>query len=373
MDVLSPDLLWIDDRCYRIHTLGSDYFGPGSKSLESEEVTGYDLNMCAENFDEDGDDKEVLSLIQTISEGRLELSLPIPQAFWSQIIGVKGVTKKRIESDTNTRIQIPRPLDHGDVIIRGSSIKDIILAKKCIDAVVSSSRQKLTFTHFVSVPTNSDEIKRNFMNFKEEILRYFGNDRGVDESIFQNPNKLHLTISTLVLADQRERKVAEVKLNEICDQKIKPLLVNRDCKQLKLEMKGIEYMNDDPAEVDVLYGKIESKPDANLLQYLTNIIVEYFTQHKLIKASERQDVKLHVTLMNTLFREEEPEEINQEIAGLKRTKTIRKQRSTFNAVNILQKFQNYYFGQQDLKTIELSVRFSTGKNGYYKSSAVVHV
>lgn len=116
----------------------------------------------------------------------------------------------------------------------------------------------------------------------------------------------------------------------------RPLLVNRDCKQLKLEMKGIEYMNDDPAEVDVLYGKIESKPDANLLQYLTNIIVEYFTQHKLIKASERQDVKLHVTLMNTLFREEEPEEINQEIAGLKRTKTIRKQRSTFNAVNILQ-------------------------------------
>lgn len=34
-------------------------------------------------------------------------------------------------------------------------------------------------------------------------------------------------------------------------------------KPLQLEVKGIEYMNDDPAMVDVLYAKVGSKDGSN--------------------------------------------------------------------------------------------------------------
>lgn len=88
------------------------------------------------------------------------------RTFWPQIIGSKGVTKKRIETDTETKIIVPRPMENGNIEIKGSSKKNIILAKKCIDAIVSSARQKLNFTHFISIPTNSDEIKTNFIKFK---------------------------------------------------------------------------------------------------------------------------------------------------------------------------------------------------------------
>lgn len=37
-------------------------------------------------------------------------------------------------------------------------------------------------------------------------------------------------------------------------------------------MRGIEYMNDDPSEIDILYGKVESEP----LQLIADQIVDYF-------------------------------------------------------------------------------------------------
>lgn len=95
-------------------------------------------------------------------------------------------------------------------------------------------------------------------------------------------------------------------------------------------------MNDDPSEVDVLYGKIHAEPDKNILQDLANRILDHFTQDNLIKPDSRQNVKLHITLMNTLFREEELEEINEEIVGLNKNKRGKKNRITFNAVNILE-------------------------------------
>ena len=94
----------------------------------------------------------------------------IHRSFWPKLIGSKGVTKKRIETDTRTRIMVPKPMEKGDVEIRGSSKRDIILAKRCIDAIIATSRQKLTYTHFISVPMISEEIKKNFEKFKVIIV-----------------------------------------------------------------------------------------------------------------------------------------------------------------------------------------------------------
>lgn len=40
------------------------------------------------------------------------------------------------------------------------------------------------------------------------MLEKCGDSRGVDESVFQDPGKLHLTLCVMVLADDRERHEA---------------------------------------------------------------------------------------------------------------------------------------------------------------------
>jgi hypothetical protein len=53
----------------------------------------------------------------------------------------------------------------------------------------------------------------------------------------------------------------------------RPLLQN---KLLVVHMVGVEYMNDDPAEVDVLYGKVYTKDGSDILQDIADGVVDYF-------------------------------------------------------------------------------------------------
>lgn len=41
-------------------------------------------------------------------------------------------------------------------------------------------------------------------------------------------------------------------------------------------MAGVEYMNDDPAEVDVLYGKVYVKDGSHVLQEVADGVVDHF-------------------------------------------------------------------------------------------------
>ena len=78
-----------------------------------------------------------------------------------------------------------------------------------IDSIVYSARQKQGFTHFLSIPCNSQEIKDSFEDFKQKILEESGSIRGVDETVFQTPSLLHMTLGTLALMDERERQTAK--------------------------------------------------------------------------------------------------------------------------------------------------------------------
>jgi activating signal cointegrator complex subunit 1 len=42
-------------------------------------------------------------------------------------------------------------------------------------------------------------------------------------------------------------------------------------------MVGVEYMNDDPAEVDVLYGKVHVKDGPEVLQQIADGVVHCFS------------------------------------------------------------------------------------------------
>ncbi|MGH0158997.1 UNVERIFIED_CONTAM: hypothetical protein FKN15_037710 [Acipenser sinensis] len=74
-------------------------------------------------------------------------------------------------------------------------------------------------------------------------------------------------------------------------------------KPLPLEIVGIEYMNDDPAIVDTLYAKVHPEDGSDKLQLIADQLVKNFVSSGLM-TKEWDRVKLHSTVMNTVFRKD---------------------------------------------------------------------
>ena len=87
----------------------------------------------------------------------------LPNLKFFPYIGKKAATKKRIESETKTRINIPRQgVENEDIQISGPTRYSVATASNRIDSIVSSSRQRQGFTHFLSIPMNHPEMKSSF-------------------------------------------------------------------------------------------------------------------------------------------------------------------------------------------------------------------
>uniref|UniRef100_A0A803WBQ6 Activating signal cointegrator 1 complex subunit 1 n=1 Tax=Ficedula albicollis TaxID=59894 RepID=A0A803WBQ6_FICAL len=243
------------------------------------------------------------------------------------IIGKKGETKKRLETETRTSISIPKPGVEGEIVITGQQRSGVVSARTRIDVLLDSFRKKQPFTHFLSFALNQPAIQEKFLQFKEEVLEKCSKDHGVSSSLFQNPAKLHLTLGTLVLLNQQE-------IQKACDllQRCKEDFVDQITggQPLTVEVAGVEYMNDDPTMTDVLYAKVHMKDGSDRLQMVADQLVERFVASGLM-LKEWDRVKLHATVMNTLFRKDPTEERNNTMTG----KSSFKERESFNGQNIL--------------------------------------
>lgn len=286
--------------------------------------------------------------IQLTESNRFKTSFHAPSLFFAQIIGSKGMTKKRIETETKTSIKIPRQGVEGDISITGSSKESVSSARRRIEIIVLAGRNKQQFTHFLSIPITSEQIRKEFNSFKKDILP------DLDEKLFQNPKKLHITIATLSLLDNDDRAQASQYLQDCQETIIIPIL--EQYKSIEIKMCGIEYMNDDPASVDVLYGKIISEP----LQMIADKMMDYFVSRGLMQP-RNDHVKLHVTLINSLFKDESLQDDSK--GG----------RVKFDARKILKKYENHNFGSITLKEIHLSQRYSTACDGFYEATGIVKI
>lgn len=357
MDVLSPELLWIGQRCYRINIPNE-----GRKNEEKVRVNYEEEDDFVNCEFEIGDDD--FYEIESIDNGsKFQLKVHAPQLFHSQIIGAKGNTRRRLEQETGTNIQVPKiGSKDTNVIVKGSSKKAVMAAKNRLGLIVIAGRAKQQFTHFLSVSFATNEIKANFLKFKHEVL----NDHGIfglDESLFQKPEKLHLTIVMLALLDNHDRILAAEYLQD-CKEMVTSRLLQDG--PPKVQLIGVNYMNDDPSSVDVLYAKVVSED----LQNIANEIAKYFASRGFIQL-QHDSVKLHVTLMNSLFGDNDDA---IECGELKDQRdNTRGQRKTFDATKILDKFKDYHFGSLNVSEIHLSQRYSKASNGYYESTGVMKI
>lgn len=353
MDVLRPQIIRIGDRCYRKNpTLQRDITADEEKEFDDE--TTQDFGYCDEVCDFKTPIEE--------TESGFQLKLEIPSAFFKHIIGRKAETKRRLETETRTQIRIPKPGQDGPIVIVGHDRKGVISAKTRIDLIVDGARQREPFSHFLSIPINSQQIQESFSEFKTDVLRECDGDRGIDNTIFQKLEKLHLTIGIMALMDDKEIQNVVKMLNDCKNDFIEPILKG---KPLTIQLRGLEYMNDDPSAVDVLYAKIEPGEDLEKLQLVVDRIVDKFTSAG-VMTQEYDRVKLHTTVMNTLFRRDPTGAPTQKQKG-------KVERESFDAYNLIKKFGDYNFGQYTVDRIHLSQKHGTSCDGYYSCVASINL
>lgn len=352
MDVLRPPLININGRIYRRNIIKEEHY---------EEEEDFSYMESPESADLAEDESCDTHLIEQTDKG-FRCAIDVPSVLYKYIIGKKGETRRRLESDTKTSISIPKQGVEGQIVITGSQKAAVTSAVTRVEVLVESFRKKQPFTHFLSFPLNDPKIQEGLLRFKDEVLKQCSQDHGVDESIFQNPAKLHLTVGTLVLLNDVEVRKACEHLQE-CQNFIRDLTGG---KPLPLEVTGIEYMNDDPAMVDVLYAKVNVKDGSDKLQVIADRLVEHFVSVGLM-VREWDRVKLHGTVMNTLFRKDS----TVEDSGGPGRQTI-SEREAFDARNILKKFGAHCFGDVELNKVLLSQRYSTDCTGYYTSAGSIN-
>ncbi|XP_052272061.1 activating signal cointegrator 1 complex subunit 1-like isoform X6 [Dreissena polymorpha] len=353
MDILRPEIIKIGKRCYRKNpVLHTDVNAAEEEDFTERIISDYNDEICA--LDQ--------SNVEETSDGFRTL-VKAPSALFKFVIGRQGESKKRLETETRTKIKIPKQGQEGDIVIQGHERMGVISAKTRIEVLLDSGRQKTAFTHFVSVPFNTAEIMNAFTDFKNDVLRDCDGERGVDASIFQNASKLHLTIGCLVLLNEEEVQRATDMLQSTLEEVLRPILKDGP---LHIQLKGLEYMNDDPSEVDVLYVKVLDNTDR--LQSIADRLVDRFSTSGLMQR-DYERVKLHVTVMNTLFRKD-PTGTTE--ARQPREKG-RKERESFSAVQLLKKFGDYKFGSHTVDTVHISQRHRTGPQGYYACAGSIRL
>uniref|UniRef100_A0A182P3Q7 K Homology domain-containing protein n=1 Tax=Anopheles epiroticus TaxID=199890 RepID=A0A182P3Q7_9DIPT len=347
MDVMSPQLMWIGTRCYRVNH---------AKTMTMEEQSSDQPQGYVEEDLYGEDDREEEYEIELTDKGKFQTAFHVPAAFYAMIIGAKGQTRQRLEAETKAQIRVPKQGTTGDIVVTGSSRKSVAAARSRIELIVIGARNKQQFTHFLSVPLNVPDVMKRFAEFRHKIVHKLPVAFSVDESLFQQPEKLHITLCTMSLMDNEDRANAAQILLDCQESIISPIL--KENGPLDVRVRGLEYMNDDPHAVDVLYGKIESPA----LQTAADQIYEYFIAKGLMQ-KKYEHVKLHVTLINSLFRVSQSEIVDEKAAERKRI--------TFDASEILRLYGEYDFGSVVLNEIHLSQRFSTSCTGYYEATAVL--
>jgi len=255
---------------------------------------------------EDIEDGEEPTSIQ-FDNNKYKLVIKIPKVIHGLLIGKGNVTKNKIQRDTNTIITFP-PLDteSDDIIINGDNEKGILDAKQRLELIMFSGIEKLPPTHFISIPlTASLQISDKLKTFQKQVFETCADSRGVDPSIFVTAPQFHLTIIMLKLYNS-EQKQAAINLLKESEGILYDMVETRS---VVLSLRGLEIMNDDASQADILYAKVLDDDNKRRLTKLCKYLIDKCNEKGIVASQDEQkNLKLHATLMNTKFRDERNKE-----------------------------------------------------------------
>eukprot|EP00756_Hemistasia_phaeocysticola_P054613 Hpha_TRINITY_DN30527_c0_g1::TRINITY_DN30527_c0_g1_i1::g.193724::m.193724/K18666/ASCC1; activating signal cointegrator complex subunit 1 len=213
------------------------------------------------------------------------------------VIGSKGATLQQLEQDTGCSIRVPKEGEGAGILLRALNETAVLDAKTRIEYLVERSREKLGYTHFLSIPLVDSVVPRC-----EELVSGLASlssaESRVDPSLFQNPRKLHLTTLLLRLySPEAVRRAVE------CLRKCEPILRRLFNSGDAVHLRGLNYMNDDPQNVDVLYVDVAANETRDKILQLVEEVAEVFIMADLASSREVEHTeKLHATIMNSKWR-----------------------------------------------------------------------
>eukprot|EP01138_Halocafeteria_seosinensis_P015280 gb/GECG01015596.1/.p1 GENE.gb/GECG01015596.1/~~gb/GECG01015596.1/.p1 ORF type:complete len:402 (+),score=60.18 gb/GECG01015596.1/:1-1206(+) len=295
--------------------------------------------------DEDGGEEELLEQEKTKREGDefVGKALVAPRAVGA-IIGRKGSTLRGLEQQTNTKISIqsdknesvpqkknepnyvshPRDIKDAVVTIRGSSAQGVSSARTRVFLKEQGAIDKLPYSHFVSVPLalgNVSDASNAMQKFQQEVLSIQESAEdsfGIESSLFTQPAQLHCTLLMLKIYSNKALQLAVRALrntNGTLKDIARELRETFGEQYRETNIAGLEYMNDDPQNVHVLYGQLHGHGAQLLDRYWRSLIREYLNnsltseeelrRQRMILPDGSFSPKLHVTLLNTRRRGEE--------------------------------------------------------------------
>lgn len=328
--------------------------------------------------------------LTTDERNNYNLKMHVANVFFGYVIGKRGQTLSNIESETKASVNIPR-YNRGEenfIHIIARSRPSLRAAHRRISSVVSTFRKKQKLTHFVCIPlAHHSQLRDRFLEFKKQILEdtECSLAKGIEESLFQSKDRLHITLCVLFCGDSLERDQASQLLKKFQSKFLNDFLSSNlsSGQKVRLHVNGLDIMNDDPTEANVLYAKVAEVGTDGLFQRITNKIYDWFEisyisifvkffvifrfqDSGLVCQADRFDemsgwkVKIHATLMNTRYALTE-----EQIGNGRKSKTM-------DVSNILKKFQHFDFGIMDFDQIHLSTlnSYDSQTQFYHKLSSI---
>ncbi|CAF0972367.1 unnamed protein product [Adineta ricciae] len=405
--ILRPEILVIGNRSYRINPSSL----PSLESIDTqqhevyreEDESDYQVNNVVDNNnDDDDDDDEPSCKIQVkrttmesenkpqtarenkpsrkededddntidylAKENMYVCEMDIAPTFYGVLIGKNAEAKQKLEQDTNTQIFFPRRDETGLVKIRSRTKANVRTARTRVEIAIDRSRQMQPFTHFLSIPlcqsSSAGQFKEKYEEFKKNVLEQCAEERGITHELFQQASKLHLTIGTFVLLSKSEINHINDTLRECTNTLLKQFMPT-DKERFIVQVKGLEFMNDDPSFVDVLYAKLQlvDQANSNRLQTFLDRLNEELQSTGLMK-QKFERLKLHITLMNSLLRRDDSGLLEAQKTSRGRVKN--QERESFDAKKILRLFGQFDFGQIELNELQLNIMHQPDRQtGYY--------
>ena len=225
-------------------------------------------------------------------------------------------------------------------------------------------KPKFLWTHFLAFPffKNKDFVDK-FGFFKSTILNE--NFANINEHMFQNENRLHLTICLFQLKNKEQIALVEKLIKESESE------INEITQNISLALNFDQFdMMGDQKKTRVLYTKPDSDRNESTekIKDIIDVLLTKFIKNDILtkemlkysniaynQITERyENQKLHVTLLNITFLLRELSKNNKED----------NYKPYFNGQNILKKMKHFNFGMTSSNNIVL-LEMKTDKNGNY--------
>jgi 2'-5' RNA ligase len=203
-------------------------------------------------------------------------------------------------------------------------------------------------------------VREKLLKFKGDVIERFGqegNENFISDDLFQNDAKVHLTFGVMDLKDEEEEKKASELLAKCKENIVTPILSGQP---LKIDIKGIDTFLLRNGKSRVLFAKIDKNADK--VQAIADQIVTVFAENGIMDSLDARDppqVKLHVTLMNTTFRE-------RQFRRQPKYWTLERPKRHFDAAPILEQFKDLVVAEDlEVKGLHISTFSKFGDDGFY--------